>query len=468
MGRMQQPIDPRIFRAYDIRGVALTQLTEDAARLIGRGFGSVLRERLPGKTPTVCVGRDARTHGPALESAVIEGLTSAGCDVHAIGATPSPLAYFTICDAPFDGGIQVTASHNPAPDNGLKLSLAHAHAYAGDDLQDLRVRIEEGRFADGSGSTREYDGTTPYLAFLKKRFAGTLTGMTIVVDAGNGIAGPVYCQALRDAGATVVELYTEPDGTFPNHPADPSKHATLKELQDTVKKENADLGFGFDGDGDRLGLVDETGAIRTPDEILLLLAEDMLSRKPGTPVVFTVSNSGILQTEIPRLGGVPKLCKVGHSFVEHAMQESGALVGGEQSGHFFCAEDYFAFDDALMAALRVATVARAAGVPLSKHLDRFPKVYQAHERRPTVPDDKKWGMIEAVQRHFAKTHDVVTLDGARIDFGDGAWAGIRASNTSPCISICAEARTPEKLREVEEAVMEHLETYPDISWESGH
>ncbi len=465
---MTQPIDPRIFRAYDIRGVALEQLTENAARQIAHGYGSVLRERMSGKTPRVCVGRDARTHGPQLERAVIEGLTASGCDVYTIGATPSPLGYFTICDGAFDAGIQVTASHNPAKDNGLKLSLEHAHSYANDDIQDLRKRIEEGRFVTGKGSVQPYDGTTPYLAKLKTMFGQSLKGMKVVVDSGNGIAGPVYCEALREAGAEVIELYTEPIGTFPNHPADPSKRATLKELQETVVKEKADVGFGFDGDGDRVGLVDETGHIHSADSIILLLAEDMLTRNPGTAVVSTVSNSSIIETEVKRLGGKPVMCKVGHSNVEHAMNDEKALIGGEASGHIFCFEDYHGFDDALVAALRISTVIKNAGTPLSVLMARFPKVYLAQERRPACPDDKKFVIIEEVKKHFATKYPVVTMDGARVDFGDGAWAGLRASNTSPCLSLCIEARSPEKLAAIETEILEHMKTYPDIDWDKPH
>lgn len=462
-------IDPRIFRAYDIRGVALEQLTVEGARLIARGYGSELRERMPGKTPRVCVGRDARTHGPQLERAVIDGLTEAGCDVYTIGAVSSPLAYFTICDGHFDAGVQVTASHNPAKDNGLKLSLAHAHSFLGDDIQGLRKRVEEGRFATGAqGTVQPYDGVTPYLAAMKKMFGEDLQGMKIVVDGGNGVAGPVNCEALRAAGAEVVELYIEPDGTFPNHPADPSKRSTLKELQETVAKEKADIGFAYDGDGDRLGLVDETGAIRSADEIILMLAQDMLTRHPGTSVVFTVSNSSILETEIPRLGGVPVMCKVGHGNVEHAMTESKALVGGEQSGHFFCFEDYHGFDDALVTAFRLASIAKKGGKTVSEVMSGFPKVYLAQERRPACPDDKKFVIIEEVKKHFAGKYPVVTMDGARVDFGDGAWAGLRASNTSPCLSLCIEARSPEKLKAVEDEILEHMKTYPDIDWEQPH
>lgn len=465
---MTQPIDPRIFRAYDIRGIALEQLTEDAARQIAHGYGSVLRERIPDRSPRVCVGRDARTHGPQLERAVIEGLTASGCDVYTIGATPSPLSYFTICDGNFDAGVQVTASHNPAKDNGLKLSLAHAHSYANNDIQDLRKRIEEGRFTQGKGTVQPYDGTTPYLAKLHAMFGDSLTGMTVVVDGGNGIGGPVYCQALRAAGADVIELYIEPDGTFPNHPADPSKRATLKELQETVVREKAAMGFGFDGDGDRLGLVDETGVIHSADNIILLLAEDMLSRHPGTAVVSTVSNSSIIETEVKRLGGTPVMCKVGHSNVEHAMNDRKALVGGEASGHIFCFEDYHGFDDALVAALRIARIVKATDIPLSQLMARYPQVYLAQERRPACADDKKFVIIEDVKKHFATKYPVVTMDGARVDFGDGAWAGLRASNTSPCLSLCIEARSPEKLAAIESEILDHMKTYPDIDWGKPH
>lgn len=465
---MPHPIDPRIFRAYDIRGVALEQLTVDAARQIARGYGSVLRERMPSTTPRVCVGRDARTHGPQLERAVIDGLMESGCDVYTIGATPSPLGYFTICDGHFDAGVQVTASHNPAKDNGLKLSLAHAHSYANDDIQDLRKRIEEGRFVEGKGSVQPYDGTTPYLAKLRTMFGDGLKGLKVVVDSGNGIAGPVYCEALREAGAEVIELYTEPIGTFPNHPADPSKRATLKELQETVVKEGAQMGFGFDGDGDRVGLVDEKGTIHSADSIILLLAEDMLKRHPGTSVVSTVSNSSIIETEVKRLGGKPVMCKVGHSNVEHAMSDEKALVGGEQSGHIFCFEDYHGFDDALVAALRIGMIVDAAGAPLSELMAHYPKVYLAQELRPACPDDKKFVIIESVKKHFAEKYPVVTMDGARVDFGDGAWAGLRASNTSPCLSMCIEARSPEKLKAVEDEILEHMRTYPDIDWDKPH
>lgn len=458
-------IDPRIFRAYDIRGKAHEQLTEDACFLIAKAFGSELRERYSINYPVVCVGRDARTHGPGFEKAVIEGLLSTGCRVLHIGQTPSPVNYFTICHEGLDAGMQVTASHNPGHDNGLKLSVRGAEAFAGEDVQLLRKRIDEERLLDGEGWLETHDAVTPYLAHVSSLFNASGTNMRIVVDSGNGVAGPAYCEGLRKVGAEVIELYTEPDGRFPNHPADPSKWETLKDLQRTVLEEEADIGLAFDGDGDRLGVVDEQGNIRPADEVLLLLAKDHLSRHPGAPIVFTVSNSSILDTEVRTWGGKPALCKVGHSNVEHAMHEHGALLGGEVSGHFFCGEDYFGFDDAVVAGLRVLAILQATKQPLSTLMAEFPKVYKAPERRPTVPDDVKGKVIEQVIIHFSSNYDVLTLDGVRIDFGEGAWAGIRQSNTSPCISIFVEARSPEKLKELEELIMEHLQGYPEIEWE---
>ena len=473
-------IDPRIFRAYDIRGRAGEQITEEAARLIGHAFGEEVKKRSGKKNPKLVVGRDARLSSPGLLDALKNGLQVAGCTVLDMGETPSPLNYFTICRLGLDGGAQITASHNPGHDNGIKLQMKDAEAFAGEDLQRLREGIEQrkngkSQMANGKSQVESIDAITPYLDHLKTMFGDIGKGMTVVVDGGNGVAGPVYVKALKNTGAKVIELFTEPDGNFPNHPADPSKHSTLKDLQEMVRKEKADLGFAFDGDGDRLGIVDENGVIRNADEILLLMAKDLLSRHPGSPVIFTVSNSSILETEIKKCGGKPVMCKVGHSFVEHAMRQHGAKLGGEQSGHFFCEEDYYGFDDALVAALRMLKIYSefrtcpepSRRVPnselyFSSLFSTFPKVYQAPEWRPHCPDDRKGEVIAAITAHFQKDYPVNTLDGARIDFGDGAWAGIRQANTSPCISVCMEARSPEKLREVEEVVREHVRSYPEI------
>lgn len=460
-------IDPHIFRAYDIRGKAGTQLTDEACLKIGQAFGCVVMRKY-GKehaSPTVVIGRDARTHSPGFEAKLIEGLCLAGCTVKKIGQTPSPLNYFTICNAGFDAGVQITASHNPKEDNGIKLQLRKAEAFSGDDLQELRKGIESSdwlKVAAKRGAAQDFDAVTMYVETLATTFLDVGEGRHVVVDAGNGVAGPVYCEVLRRSGAKVTEMYTEPDGEFPNHPADPSKHSTLKELQEKVVALKADLGIAYDGDGDRMGLVDEKGRIITADQTLLLLAQDHLSRHAGAPVIFTVSNSGLLDTEVKKWGGRPVMCKVGHSFVEHAMHEHESLLGGEQSGHFFCGEDYYGFDDALVASLRVLSILHHRKKSLGTLISAFPAVFQSPERRPHCPDHLKAEVVRKATEFFQKKYPVVTRDGARVDFGNGAWAGIRYSNTSPCLSICIEARSEARLKAVETEVLAHLGTYKEV------
>ena len=488
-----------IFRAYDIRGKAETEVSEELCDLVGKAFGMELRERYKKEHPEVIVGRDARTHSPLLEGALIKGLTSVGCHVKKIGMVPSPVNYFALCHFECDGSVQITASHNQKEDNGLKLQLRGAEAFAGEELQNLREKIEEGKFKEGKGSVEEVNAVTPYKERVKDlvRHAEPLDraqdklresaaaddgiNLKIAVDFGNGVAGPVYGSILKELGAELIELFQEPDGTFPNHIADPSKHETLKDLIATVKKEKADLGLAFDGDGDRVGVVDEKGNVVSPDYLLLLLAEDHLKRNPGASIIYTVSMSSILETEVMLMGGKPHMCIVGHSFVEHAMREFGSHLGAEQSGHFFCGENYFDFDDALVAAIRILSiVGLGSGLgwgssepepkpepqplfPFSLLIERYPRIFQSPEWRPHCDDDKKSEVIRAITEYFQKEgYPCITIDGVRIDFGEGAWAGIRQSNTSPKISVCMEARSPGKLKEIEKIVQDHLATYPSI------
>jgi len=458
-------INPHIFRTYDIRGKALTELTEEACLLIGRAFGSTVREMYKMDHPVLAVGRDMRTHSPRLKRALVDGLTSAGCRVLKIGETPSPVNYFTICHRHLDGGLQITASHNPKEDNGIKLQIRDAVAFAGEDIQKLRERIERKDFLKGKGSEENIDALTPYLEHLKEQFGTCGKGLTVTVDSGNGATGPSAVHAFQAAGAEVIKLYTTPDGTFPNHAADPSKHETLRELQVAVQHHKAHIGFGFDGDGDRIGMVDERGTIRTADEVLLFLAQDYLKRFPGKPIVFTVSMSSTLETEIRKWGGIPVMCAVGHSIVEHEMRRAGAPLGGEQSGHFFLEDRAHGYDDALVVAKQLLTILQKAGKPLSSLFADFPKVFHAPELRPHCPDGEKTRIIREIIAHFQKEFPVNTVDGARIDFGEGAWANIRQANTSPRISICMEARSEGKLREMEGMIVSHLKTYPEIEWE---
>jgi phosphomannomutase / phosphoglucomutase len=455
-------IPSHVFRAYDIRGKAGIDITEDFCRNVGKGFGSILREIYKKENPTVIVGRDARTHSPSFEKALIEGLISVGCHVKTIGQTPSPVNYFALCNFGCDGSVQITASHNPKDDNGLKLQIRDAEAFAGNDLQKLRERIENDEFESGKGTSEELDAITPYIDKVTSLIKIDQP-LKIVADFGNGVAGPVYSEALKKAGIELIELYAEPDGTFPNHIADPSNYETLTDLISAVKKEKANCGIAFDGDGDRVGFVDESGKIISADYALLLLAEDHLSRNPKASIIYTVSMSSILGTEVERLGGKSHMCVVGHSFVEHAMREHGSNLGGEQSGHFFCGENFFDHDDALVAALRILSILSSSSpLLLSSLIEKYPKVYQSPEWRPHCDDDKKSEVIRRITEYFQKDYSCITIDGVRIDFGEGAWAAIRQSNTSPKISICMEARSQEKLADVEKLVRAHIGAYEEI------
>lgn len=297
--------------------------------------------------------------------------------------------------------------------------------------------------------------------------------LKIVADFGNGVSGPAYSDTLTAMGIELTPLFAEPDGTFPNHIADPTKRETLTDLIATVKKEKADpslhgsaaacCGIAFDGDGDRIGFVDENGEIVSADQILLLLAEDHLQRNSGASIIYTCAMSSILETEVKKLGGDPEMCIVGHSYVEHAMKEHGSHLGGEQSGHFFCGEDFYDHDDALVTALRVLSIFSKNTGTFSGLFDSYPKVFLAPEWRPHCDDQKKTEVVQRITEHFQKNYSCETMDGVRIDFGDGAWAGVRQSNTSPKLSICMEARSEEKLREIEKIVRGHLGNYKEIS-----
>ncbi|MDP7454419.1 MAG: phosphomannomutase/phosphoglucomutase [Candidatus Peribacteraceae bacterium] len=464
MAVLTTTIDARIFRAYDIRGTVPDQLNPDLCYLIGRSFGSIMREKYEKDHPTIVVGRDMRSHGLELEKELTRGLVESGCHVYSIGETPSPISYYTICTRDLDGSIQITGSHNEAEYNGLKLQVRDAVAFAGDDIQILLKRVQDQSFLDGEGKVESIDSVTPYIKFMTESFAGVGKGLKVAIDYGNGVAGPVYGEVFKNIGCEVSELYKKPDGTFPNHIADPAKLETLKDLTEVVLKEESHIGIGFDGDGDRVGVIDEKGEFRTCDEILLLLAEDFLKRNSGAPVIFTVSCSGLLESEVKKWGGIPIMTKVGHSIVENAMHEHKSKLAGEQSGHFFLGENYFGYDDAFFAILQVLRILSESGKTFSQLFEDYPKVYQVPEIRPACPDEDKYRVVEEAIEHFKKEYPVNTMDGARIDFGDGAWAGIRWSNTAPRISICIEARSEEKMEQIKKIVLDYLKGFEEIDF----
>jgi len=456
-------IDPKMFRAYDIRGTYPDQLNRDTALLIGKAFGTYLIKEKSIASPRVAVGQDCRTHSMELFGAFVEGLVSTGCEVTNVGITPSPYVYFVITEGKFDGGCNITASHNSKEYNGFKLMTANAHAVFGDELQKVYQIIESGDFSEGSGSKKTADYGDFYLNKIKSIFPD-VKPLKVVVDTGNGVAGKLYPKAISSLGHGVVELYTELDGTFPNHEADPVIEANMEDLKKKVVDEGADLGLGFDGDGDRVSLVNEKGEFINADHLLMLLSQDVLSRHPNGTLVFTVASSQALFNVVESWGGKPIMCPVGHSYVENAMSQNKAILGGEQSGHFFLTEDYYAYDDALVSACRILKIVSDSGKPVSSLFEAFPKTFAIPEIRPYCPDENKFGILEQVVAHFRDKYPSETMDGIRMDFGNGGWCGIRVSNTSPRISIIMEAESEAHLKEIETEIMDYLKSYSEIDF----
>lgn len=461
-------ITSTIFRAYDIRGTYPDQLNAGAAELIGKGFGTYLREKANHESPRVVVGQDCRLHSMELFEAFVSGLLSTGCEVTNVGITPSPYVYFVNTEGKFDGGCNITASHNSKEYNGFKLMTKNAHAVFGDALQEIYQLIEKGEFAKGQGRQKTADYSEFYVRKLKEIFLKPLPfpeTLKVVVDTGNGVAGKLYPKIIRELGHEVVELYTELDGDFPNHEADPVIETNLEDLKQKVIEEKAHLGLGFDGDGDRVAVITEKGEFITADQLLMLLSKDVLMRHPKSKLVFTVSNSQALFDLVKVWGGQPIMCKVGHSFVEDAMHEHQAILGGEQSGHFFLPENYYPYDDALVTACRVLKIRSSAKKPMSTLFEEFPKTIAIPEIRPYCSDDEKFDVLKKIVAHFKEKYPSVTMDGIRMDFGKGGWCGIRVSNTSPRLSIIMEAETTEHFKKIEEEVMAHLKTYEEIVWD---
>lgn len=457
-------LDPKMFRAYDIRGTYPNQINKESAELVGKSFGSYLQWNLKLTNPKVAVGRDGRTHGMEIYSAFITGLLSTGCHVFEVGLAPSPFLYFTVTHGGFDAGCNITASHNPKEYNGFKLVTKNAHAVFGDELQKILQIGQKEDFVQAQGDKSMVDEKGTYEETLKKRFT-TERKLKVVVDTANGVAGALYPQMIKALGHEVVELYTELDGTFPNHEPDPIVVSNLLDLMDKVKEEKADLGLAFDGDGDRVGVVTEQGEFINADQLLMLLAQDVLKRHPSRAIVFTVSNSQSLFNLVEEWGGKPVMCKVGHSFVEEAMTQHNAILGGEQSGHFFMPEDYYPYDDALVTACRVLKILAESNEPFSQHFAHFPKTYAEPEIRPYCSDEVKFEVLKKIQNHFKDKYPNTLLDGIRMDFGKGGWCGIRVSNTSPRLSITMEAQAPENLAEIKQVVLEHVRTYEEVDWE---
>jgi phosphomannomutase / phosphoglucomutase len=463
-------INPLMFRAYDIRGIASAQnsdradLTPETANLTGRGTGTYLKRTYGLKN--MIVGRDNRLHSEALQEAFIEGVLSTGMDVIDVGLSTSPLIYYSVCKFGMDSGVNITASHNPKEYNGVKIVRQNAHSVCGDELQKIVALIENDDFEKGNGRlSQKNDNFDIYLEDIIGKIKPARK-LKIVVDAGNGTAGPFAPKLLRAIGCEVIELYCEPDGNFPNHEANPEEARNMIDLAKLVKESGADFGMGFDGDGDRVGIVDENGKHYDADFLLILLARDLLANKPGSQVVFDVKVSRVLIDEIKQLKGIPVMSKVGHSFIESRMHELNAPLAGEVSGHLFFGKDYYdyyGFDDAFFAACKLIEILSKSEKKFSQQFDTLPKMETTPEFKAYCPDNEKFRIVKELTDYFTKNYDCITIDGVRINFDSLSWGAIRCSNTSPNLTLRFESGTKERLREIQKIMVEALKKYPSVS-----
>ena len=434
-----------IFRQYDIRGIVGQQLTPETARLVGQAYATFAWERLK-KAPRVAVGRDNRPSGGELSRGIRDGIVAAGGSAVDVGELPTPALYFATKTLPVDGGIQVTGSHNPPEFNGFKMVLAH-DAVFGDDIQVLYRLIAEDRLRSAAGGQQTADGSVlkAYSSAIVNRNAPLARRPKVVADCGNGVTSLIAIETLRQLGAEVVPLFAESDGTFPHHHPDPTVIENLHDLQLAVKKEKAELGIAFDGDGDRIGAVDETGEPVLGDQLLVLFGRDLVKRMGKShPVIFDVKCSEVLPQMLKKAGLEPVMWKTGHSFIKMKMKEIGAPLAGEMSGHMFFGGDWYGFDDALFAAARLLAYVAKEGGPLSRLLADLPKTYSTPELRVDCSDEKKFEIVEQAAKDFKKKYPVFTLDGVRITFPEG-WGLLRASNTQPVLVMRFEATSPTAL-----------------------
>jgi len=422
-----------IFREYDIRGIAETELLNADVADLGRALGTYL---LRHGGPRINLGRDCRLSSPRLHDALLEGLLATGCEVTDIGVVPTPLLYFSAAHLEADGGVMITGSHNPSEFNGFK-TVCGSGSLHGEAIQEVRRLMEARDFASGHGTQHSMDVIPAYLDELSPQFEFSRR-IKVVLDAGNGTAGPVIHQLLKRLNVEVTELFFEMDGGFPNHHPDPTVPANLQDLQDAVHAQKADLGIAFDGDADRIGAVDENGEVIYGDLLLLIYGREILTRKPGATIIGEVKCSQLLYDELKRLGGNPIMYKTGHSLIKAKMKQEHAELAGEMSGHMFFADRYLGYDDALYAACRLIEIVAKSGQPLSAQLAGLPKLLSTPEIRVDCPDETKFAVVARVAEQFRKTHNVIDVDGIRVLFGEG-WGLLRASNTQPVLVMRFEA-----------------------------
>ncbi len=446
-------LDSTILREYDIRGVVGQTLHVEDVRAVGRAFATVAGET--GTAPRIAVGYDGRLSSPELADALVDGLTQSGADVIRIGRGPTPMLYFATHKLDVDGGMMITGSHNPAEYNGIKMVL-QGKAFYGDDIQALGKRIAAGNFAEGQGAVSDQDIAD---AYVDRLLAGFSLGLPLRVawDPGNGASGDIVQKLVRRLPHTHVLINEVIDGTFPAHHPDPTVEKNLEQLRAVVLREQCDLGLAFDGDGDRIGVIDSKGRVLWGDQIMVLLARDVLSRNPGATIIADVKASQVLFDEIAKAGGKPLMWKAGHSLIKTKMAETGSPLAGEMSGHIFFADGYYGYDDAIFAAVRLMSILANAGQSLADIRDALPQMVNTPELRFDCSEDRKFAIIDEVRDRLKKETGVTVhdIDGVRVETEDGWWL-LRASNTQAVLVARCEAEDEAGLGRLKAAVADQL------------
>lgn len=447
-------MNPAIFREYDIRGIADTDLTDDKVYLFAKGAGTYYKSLGGDK---IVVGRDVRISSQRILATLQKGLNDAGCSVIDIGEVPTPVFYFALFHYDISDGIMITASHNPKEFNGFKIARNKSTIY-GSEIQKVKDIINKGNFASGKGSVEKRDIVPSYIDHVLNN-TKIKKGLRVVIDAGNGTCGPIVDEIMKKIKADYHILFKEPDGNFPNHLPDPTVVKYITKLIDMVKNGNYNCGIGFDGDGDRIGVIDENGEIIWGDVLLAIYAERILQKMPGAKIIFEVKCSKGLIQRIEELGGIPLMYKTGHSLIKAKMKSEHSPLAGEMSGHIFFADRYYGFDDAIYAGLRLLEIISEDG-KLSTLAGRVPKYYSTPEIRIEAADEKKFEIVESLKTFFKKSYNVIDIDGIRVDFPDG-WGLVRPSNTQPALVLRFEAKTQARLEEIRKLICDKLDEYKE-------
>jgi len=445
-------INPQIFREYDIRGIVDKDLTVENVEVLGRGIGTYFRRN---KKKEVALGRDCRLSSPSYAEAITRGLLSTGCNVVDLATIPTPILYFSIYYKKIEAGVMITGSHNPPEYNGFKVMCGEETLY-GEAIQEIYKIIRSNEFIKEKGGMRSSSSVIPeYQNYLLKNIS-LKKKLKVVIDAGNGTAGFVAVPIFKKLGCQVIELYCEMDGTFPHHHPDPTLPDALKDLIKKVKEEKAHLGIGYDGDGDRLGIIDDEGRIIWGDQLMIIFTRSVLPSNPGASVISDVKSSKLLYEEIERLGGRPIMWKTGHSLIKKKIKEEKAPLAGEMSGHIFFADRFFGFDDAIYSSLRLLEILSRSKEKLSQLLADLPITFRTPEIRIYASDEVKFKIVEEVKKELSQRYPIIDIDGVRAIYPKG-WGLVRASNTQAILVLRFEAETEEDLEAIRKDVSKTME-----------